>query len=82
MQMIAADSAGGWCRYKTRLDLSRQRKSTPPLPTEHAALMVIDQTTKAIAAILNGLAITSIKTAVDSVRDCSGFPLAAERAAR
>lgn len=42
-------------------------KATPPLPTEHAAFMVIDQTTKAIAAVLDGPAITSIKTAADSV---------------
>ncbi|MGH8330589.1 MAG: hypothetical protein ACRES0_09245, partial [Pseudomonas sp.] len=41
--------------------------ATPPLPTEHAAFMVIDQTTKAIAAILDGPAITSIKTVADSV---------------
>ncbi|WP_413795144.1 MULTISPECIES: ornithine cyclodeaminase family protein [unclassified Pseudomonas] len=41
-------------------------KCAPPLPTEHAAFVVIDQTTKAIAAILNGPAITSIKTAADS----------------
>jgi len=42
-------------------------KATPPLPTEHAAFMVIDQATKAIAAVLDGPAITSIKTAADSV---------------
>lgn len=41
--------------------------ATPPLPTEQAAFVVIDETTKAIAAILDGPEITRWKTAADSV---------------
>ena len=38
----------------------------PPRPTEHAAFLVIDETSKAVAAILDGPAITACKTAADS----------------
>ncbi|MFC9549934.1 ornithine cyclodeaminase family protein [Rhodococcus sp. NPDC056960] len=41
-------------------------QAVPPLPTEHAAFLVIDQTTKAIAAVLDGPAVTAAKTAADS----------------
>ncbi|MFJ4027212.1 ornithine cyclodeaminase family protein [Paenarthrobacter sp. NPDC089989] len=40
--------------------------ATPPLPSEHAAFVVIDPTTKAIAAVLDGPPITACKTAADS----------------
>lgn len=40
--------------------------ATPPLPVEQAAFLVIDQDTKAVAAILDGPAITACKTAADS----------------
>ena len=41
-------------------------QTTPPLPVEHAAFLVIDETTKAVSALLDGPAITRYKTAADS----------------
>jgi len=41
-------------------------QAQPPLPAEHAAFVVFDQTTKAVTAILDGPAITCFKTAADS----------------
>ncbi|QXI31557.1 ornithine cyclodeaminase [Pseudomonas vanderleydeniana] len=41
-------------------------KASPPLPTEHAAFLVIDETSKAVVAILDGPVITACKTAADS----------------
>ncbi|WP_313221223.1 ornithine cyclodeaminase family protein [Stutzerimonas nitrititolerans] len=49
--------------------------ATPPLPTEHAAFLVIDEQSKAIVAILDGPEITRWKTAADST-------LAAQRLSR
>ncbi len=40
--------------------------ATPPVPTEQAAFIVIDEASKAIAAILDGPEITRWKTAADS----------------
>ncbi|MCO7596945.1 MULTISPECIES: ornithine cyclodeaminase family protein [Pseudomonas] len=47
----------------------------PPLPSEQAAFVVVDERTKAISAIFDGPAITAWKTAADSA-------LAAERLSR
>jgi len=49
--------------------------ATPPLPTEHAAFLVIDEVSKAITAVLDGPEITRWKTAADSA-------LAAQRLSR
>lgn len=38
----------------------------PPLPAEHAAFVVFDQQSKAVSAVLDGPAITRVKTAADS----------------
>jgi ornithine cyclodeaminase/alanine dehydrogenase-like protein (mu-crystallin family) len=40
--------------------------ASPPLPTEHAAFVVLDERTKGIMAVLDGTEITRWKTAADS----------------